>query len=413
MRPQWGFFTILFLIPLESFRTLSEGFESLTVSKLLGLAVAGVYLLQWVLGKRLPAQMHSRLWGWILAWYAAALAATLFSPFPMGALGGLRTLGIAVVFLALALAAHDLNHYRLTTPWILVVSVSLSAGVAVVTALQGGAHLVSSPDEVLRTAGAAANPNHLAAMLVFALPLIAHLFAGTRGGLRLLALGMGLLCVSALILSYSRSGLVVLLFTLALVGWHYAKRLRPRHFGLVLGLAVAALMVAGTLIPGIYWSRQATVTDVTDPAIGRRASYVLVALEAVRERPLLGTGPGTFRDHFAATRYAAKYAADSGDYRRYAHNTYLEVAVGTGLVGLLCFLGIILIAMRSFVRAARDFRDAGARDLAEVTWAYLTAMSSLLVYFLFLSDVTHKLFWLLVGLSQIASLLARARRSGP
>ena len=71
LRPEWGFYAIVFMVPLESFRGLSESFESLTISKLLGMAVAGAFLLRWVHDKRLPPQLRSNLWPWILTWLAA------------------------------------------------------------------------------------------------------------------------------------------------------------------------------------------------------------------------------------------------------------------------------------------------------------------------------------------------------
>jgi O-antigen ligase len=167
------------------------------------------------------------------------------------------------------------------------------------------------------------------------------------------------------------------------------------------------------LIPGSYWERIASVTNTTtDRSIGRRSSYLIVAQEVFSERPLIGTGLLTFADHFSMSGHSAHFASSLSNYYRPAHNTYVEVLIGTGMIGLFLFLAIIVITLRSFTTAAKIFRESGREELAEIAWAYRTAMLILLVFLLFISDYQHKFFWLSVALSQLSLHYALNSSSG-
>jgi O-antigen ligase len=136
----------------------------------------------------------------------------------------------------------------------------------------------------------------------------------------------------------------------------------------------------------------------TDVSLLRRASYVLVAKNAVKENPFIGTGPGTFPLIYQYSTFASAFAEDSSGYARSAHNTYLEVVVGTGILGLGVFFIIIIWAFIHLYRIHKHLKNddviqaALVRSIAWSLVAFLTAL-------MFSSQLYHKYIWLLLGLS--------------
>jgi O-antigen ligase len=78
-----------------------------------------------------------------------------------------------------------------------------------------------------------------------------------------------------------------------------------------------------------------------DGSLQRRASYIRVAWESVKRDPFLGSGPGTFAYRYAESKYAPAFAENAMDYNRAAHNTYLEILVGQGVLGLTAFFWLL------------------------------------------------------------------------
>lgn len=71
-----------------------------------------------------------------------------------------------------------------------------------------------------------------------------------------------------------------------------------------------------------------------------RRSQWKAAIIATQERPVLGWGLSNF--HSQLKRIKNDYDLDAKEYDdAHSHNLFLEVASGTGLIGLLCFLGWI------------------------------------------------------------------------
>lgn len=120
-------------------------------------------------------------------------------------------------------------------------------------------------------------------------------------------------------------------------------------------------------LEGVYPARTIATVEgeaVTGPlpARGRMPSSVLrmprsvlwqTALRISREHPVLGIGPDNYRHTYGRVLGLAAW-----DTRVHANNTYLEVLVGTGVVGLLALGWLMAAAWRSsllqFVRVDED-----------------------------------------------------------
>jgi len=139
-------------------------------------------------------------------------------------------------------------------------------------------------------------------------------------------------------LTYTRGALLGFICGLPFVLYFY----RPK-----LGKIVGVLSFIGIIsLGGIYFfykgesnSRFLMKKNNTSDVI--RRSQWKAALIATQEKPILGWGLSNF--HSQLKRIKTDYDLDAKNYNdAHSHNLFLEIASGTGLIGLLAFLGWII-----------------------------------------------------------------------
>jgi hypothetical protein len=91
------------------------------------------------------------------------------------------------------------------------------------------------------------------------------------------------------------------------------------------------------------------------PATVRRLDLWRAALRMWTERPLFGVGPDNFR-HL----YGLYLNLPEWDRRLHANNLYLELLAGWGILGLLLFLGLMLVIAHRWLRLWRSATGAVA-----------------------------------------------------
>jgi O-antigen ligase len=285
-----------------------------------------------------------------------------------------------------------------------VLSVLISLGAR---ALLPGSGLASDTWFDGRLQGGSGDPNFLAAGLVAAAVLACGLLAvRTRPAERralLVALAVLLAGIGA---SASRGGLlagiVAALIAILVPG---AGRARV---GLAL-LAVGAVVVGAlALTPGGVQHVFRGDSEGTG-----RAELWRVAGRMVAERPVTGIGLGNFKvreDEFVREPGALRWVELIAERPHEAHNTYLQLAAETGILGLLAFLAVTGLALRAGRQAERRFRAAGGRELAGIARAVWIATVAVLAALFFLTDGDDVRLWILFGLAP--ALLAIASR-GP
>lgn len=160
----------------------------------------------------------------------------------------------------------------------------------------------------------------------------------------LVAFGFGF---AGMYLTYTRGALLGFLCGLPFVLYFYRAKL-----GIYLGgLAVLGVLGLGGMYlfgSGQYESRFLTNKNNGSDVI--RRSQWKAAMIATQEKPVLGWGLSNF--HSQLKRIKNQYDLDAKDYNdAHSHNLFLEIASGTGLVGLFLFLGwLISWAWESFKR---------------------------------------------------------------
>jgi len=162
-----------------------------------------------------------------------------------------------------------------------------------------------------------------------------------------------LVIATAMLLTHSRGGAVAAAggVTALLVAATIAPSLRGNRrlfSAIALGIGVAAFLVL--LISGaVTLSR---VADTSLEAEGRQEIYQFT-LQALRERPLLGTGLGTFKTVFQAYRTEnMKFVTEL------ANNDYLENMVELGIPAAIALFGsvfaLFLTCALGLLRRGRD-----------------------------------------------------------
>jgi tetratricopeptide (TPR) repeat protein len=180
--------------------------------------------------------------------------------------------------------------------------------------------------------------------------------------------GIMLIC---LYLSVSLAPLIGLLFgvyvAVLLVLFRGGKGLLRRAApwgiaGLLLVGAVGVLAYRG--LPEVQQRRVQMVLRLQDPYGKERQIQRQIALGLFREQPIIGKGYGTFRIH-SLERLAPAWYTELGKSSEkmlvpsYAHNEYLQVLAGTGLIGGLIFFGLLVSFYGTASRVALRHPDQG------------------------------------------------------
>ena len=178
-----------------------------------------------------------------------------------------------------------------------------------------------------RVNGTMVYPNALAGMILLLLPaslaVLATVAASLKTSVRRLLLGsFGVLGSLCLYWTGSKAGWLVALGVGAV-----ALLLRP---GSVRRKAVlVALLLAGGL--GLFGLRFAGYFAKGATSAVARADYWKAALENARQRPIWGSGPGTFQ------RPYARLKAPESEMARLVHNDFLEQATDSGWPGFALY----------------------------------------------------------------------------
>lgn len=141
-----------------------------------------------------------------------------------------------------------------------------------------------------------------------------------------------------LYLTYTRGAILGFFCGLPFVCYFYSKKL-----GLTLGsLAIVVILTLGGFYlfgDGNYGSR--FLMSKNNGSDNIRRSQWKAAVIATQEKPVLGWGFSNFHSQLKRIKY--DYDLDAKHYHdAHAHNLFLETASGTGIVGLIVFLGFVI-----------------------------------------------------------------------
>jgi len=253
------------------------------------------------------------------------------------------------------------------------------------------------------------NPNDLALILNLLLPIaVALLFIAKRPVIRLALVGAIALDVAGVFTTYSRGGFITLCAIFLTYLWKFRRRPARRYvWGLCICLVVLAL-IGLPLLPTSYVERLSTITDIKGDKTGsaeERWSDMLVAVQMVMNRPLVGAGIG--QNILALNQ-------ERGSFWTEIHNVYLQYALDLGLPGVALFLALLALALWSTVRVQRESAGQPAfRDLFYLSEGVHVSLVAFAVAGMFHPIAYNIGFYYMAGLAIAIRETWRAYRSLP
>lgn len=189
------------------------------------------------------------------------------------------------------------------------------------------------------------NPIHLEALMLGTIALVA--FRGTRT-LRSVAVWSPLLLLMAVALEFTEERFAVILLPILFLVLVFLRRLRGFAASLVIGCGYLIGYLGGKSDLGHRLGQGTSSVGYSE-----RLQIWRLALHAILSHPILGYGPGLF-EAATAPHLTAKLSYELGPIRLFsdAHDVFIEVAVTTGVLGLICFVAWI---GSSIVRARNIF----------------------------------------------------------
>jgi O-antigen ligase len=295
---------------------------------------------------------------------------------------------IALVYFFIVNCANTERRLR-GVMWILVMGGLFPAAGALRNYLHG--NLV---DGRAAWVGIFANPNDLAYSLVILLPLAAFLATGLGPMPRVALMGISMVYIAAIFVTFSRGGAVGLVAVIALYAWR-------RKSVWLQGLLVL-LLAAGLILAGRFWTRGEDFSHLNgDNSFRQRWATSQAGLAMFADHPLLGVGLG-------CSVIAWPLYAPADLYTRSAlvtHNTFIEPLAETGIAGFLPFilfvgLGLYYAHRLSLGSSGKGLANLGA-GLEISLWGFVVCGLS----------GPYALSWfpyILVGLVSSARRVARA-----
>lgn len=217
---------------------------------------------------------------------------------------------------------------------------------------------------VLRASGVFPDPHMFAFSLGMASPIAFALFLLTSSpSKKRLSLVLFSTIFLADLLSFSRGGYVGLLF--GGVFFAFASGIMSRFsFKQRLGACALVLVVGATIMFSPFGTRFLSSFSHADGSNVERLRLWQEAVGHMAERPLFGVGLGNYP-------LLVKPSASWRD-PIYAHNLFLDIAVEIGILGAICFIGLLLIPAKRAYAFFRSHKDA---------WLPLSIAAAIMVFF--------------------------------
>jgi len=404
-RPEIGIAFGLLLVPLSTFG-IKPG--PLSLSTLLLAWSAYVAAVSYLQRRRLnePILVPAVAAIWLAYVGSAVLSVTQATDLSAAGHVIARLITSSLFFAATTMGVRD----RRTMMWVL--SAMTTAGFLVgghavfdyLTGASSGAGFITSAGQLIgRETAGFGQPNQLGGFLVVIAPLAAvGTFLAQRG--RLFFATAAVLAAFGVYVSFSRGALV----GLAVVPFVF---LRGWRLWLVGPLLILVVYVSA---PGAITARFATLSS-SGSELATRAD-IWRAAEAIWVRhPVLGVGVGGFPQAYTVVPIPDKLYLPATIFvpPPHAHNLFLNLLAEQGLVGLLAFLALVIVAGRTALR----MRAGPDRETRWLGSALIAALLAFLVHNLFdvtmFDSVTGPYVLVLFGVIAAASAMtSRATAAG-
>jgi O-antigen ligase len=389
MRP-WIAVAIFFaLVPLETLFVF-QGSVTATMTKM-----AGAYLVLLVLLTGSLKYIHdvfsSRKVLAMILFAAAAMISVMASENIYFSMPFLLTLCLSIVlcFVLILLVRDERTLYMAT--WTLILGGVFSI-ISPVFFNLGSA----SGYEVTRYGGLWGDQNEFCALLLAILPLAVLNIIISRGKFyKFLSIAISATLTIGVVLTYSRGGFLALCVMIVLAIFKIST---GRNRIKILAITIPCMVIAFALIYYFFsaeiiarmetlnvLSSQETVAK--DESLRLRYYFYFELVPKIfSEHPILGVG----------LRQIILY----NPFHYYAHNTYLEVLTGTGIVGFVPFILILFFTWKE-LRSVQKHRDGNGFFLRSYASALEIGFLGYLFAGLFVSLDVNKMLWLIISIAAV------------
>jgi O-antigen ligase len=352
----------------------------------------------------------------VVALGGVILATLPFSTWPGGSAHVFSEIYVKIILI------FALMMSTLTTPkrirqmtWVMLLASGYVGGRAIFDYVRG-VNLVEGNRVRGAIGGMFENPNDLALNLVtFMAPALFIMLQDRKPSRRLLAAGLSLIMVGAIVCTKSRSGFLGLIAMVLVVGY-YTARLNPGAVFAILFAGMTALAVA----PSSFWDRMDSIANAEEDPTGSRAARMRLleqGVEVFLANPITGVGAGQFQNYDMPGVTVERW--------RVTHNVWLQVAAELGIFGLAAFAYLVgraysaCFAVNRMLRGPRRTRratttiavtDEERRILSVNAQGMLAAMVGWTVCAFFASVAFNWTFYYVLALAASGREIVASRR---
>ncbi len=249
---------------------------------------------------------------------------------------------------------------------------------------------------ILRITGTSIDPNDYAMHIVIVFPIVIALLLNSRNVfLKVFLMLTAVILILNIAFTYSRGGVAgffVISFLIIAKGGFSAK-----FKGAVAIFLLLAIVIGLPFIPQKYWNRLESMTNLNDPSLTNRFESWNGGLRMMRQHPVKGVGLGVFQYEYS------EIAHTEPGYKvkipRFAHNSYIQVGAETGILGLVFFIGLIFLSVKSLFSSAKIFQGKDRYDLCNLSRFLAVSIFGYMVCGMFLTQAFLTIFWIIAPLS--------------
>jgi O-antigen ligase len=263
-----------------------------------------------------------------------------------------------------------------------------------------------------RATGTVGDPNELAAALLVGLAIAAAFAVNRhfRAPLRALAGIAAALCLTGILVSLSRGGLIGVAAALV-IAVAVGGRWRRRVLALCGILAVSAF---GYYAFVASLPAQERVLNVGGGHGTGRLELWTVGLRMIEAHPVNGVGTGQFA--ISSVHYLLRPGLfETGAFilstPKVTHNTYLNIFAELGIVGGALFVTILVFCLGCLLLAVKRMRETGDERMEILLRGLVVGIGGFLVTLMFLSENYAKLLWILLALGPVLLAISNSPES--
>ena len=392
-RPEYGILLVISILPLEELLNQQGGFSAIKLISAIAFGCAIVNYLLFRPHQRFVRSSQNML---IVLFIVISLLSVFVAISPSRTLERLPKLlrVIALYFIVINFIRSDKHfHWAL---WLFVIGGFLST-------LYG---FFDPAQTTGRFEGSLGQSNYYALSMVPRIPLALALISSQKKYVNKIFLVIMIMTIGyGIILSGSRGGMLSL--GLALILYAVLQNKKVLWIGLISIFVIVGIFV----MPQEIKMRVGLIDAPSNSDLGnstdRRLTYQVYGADLFQQHPILGIGLDGFAEAYAQSEYRFNIQSKS---LRVAHNTYLEIAAGTGVIGLLVFLSILGSALYLSLKYSQTKYKIVNPYLTKISVGLFSALGGYFLGMLVGSRQYDKTLWFLLALPIILQFIMNSQK---